>query len=105
MVNIYRLQYASKAEALKDLKSKKVINAKGQYINCTESVVECGIITLVYATETEDNECNHINGTEALVECNIINDGYHYNIMTTDTVIFDSEVFPKNAKYKFGGHE
>jgi hypothetical protein len=88
MPNIYKLKYENKEAALKDLKSKKVIDSNGKYINGTESVVDCGIITLVYATETE---------------AAIIADGYHYNIMTTDTIIFDSEVFPKNAKYKFGG--
>jgi hypothetical protein len=88
MPNIYKLRYDNKEAALKDLKIKKVIDSSGKYINGTESVVDCGIITLVYATETE---------------AAIIADGYHYNIMTTDTIIFDSEVFPKNAKYKFAG--
>ena len=88
MVNIYRLQYEDKEAALIDLKSKKVIDDKEKYINGTESVVDCGIITLVYATETE---------------AAIFSDGYHYNIMTKDDIVFNSEVFPKNAKYKFGG--
>jgi succinate dehydrogenase/fumarate reductase-like Fe-S protein len=96
MVNIYRLQYASKAEALKDLKSKKVINAKGQYINDTESVVDCGIITLAYAAFDEN---------EKEITPAVFADGYHYNIMTTDEIVFNSEVFPTNPKYKFGGHE
>ena len=90
MPKIYKLRYESKESALKDLKSKKVIDANEKYINGTEAVVECGILTLVYATETE---------------AAIFAEGYHYNIMTTDTIVFDSEVFPKNAKYKFGGHE
>jgi hypothetical protein len=90
MVNIYKLRYESKEAALKDLKSKKVIDANEQYINGTEAVVKCGIITLVKATETE---------------AAIVADGYHYDIMTTDEIVFESEVFPKNAKYKFGGEE
>jgi hypothetical protein len=88
MVNIYRLQYEDKEAALIDLKSKKVIDANKRYINGTESVVDCGIITLVYATE---------------IEAAVIANGYHYNIMTNDTIFFDSEVFPNNPKYKFGG--
>ena len=88
MPNVYKLRYANKEAALKDLMAKEVINIEGIYINGTESVVECAIITLVYATETE---------------AAIFAKGYHYNIMTTKTIIFDSEVFPKNAKYKFGG--
>jgi hypothetical protein len=88
MVNIYRLQYESKTDGLIDLVNKKVINEKGQEINGTESVVDCGIITLVYETETESA---------------IFADGYHYNIMTAEDIFFESEVFPKNAKYKFAG--
>jgi hypothetical protein len=88
MPNIYKLRYASKAEALKDLKSKKVIDVNGKYINGTEAVVECGIITLVYETETE---------------AAIIADGYHYDIMTSDEIVFDSEIFVNNPKFKFAG--
>ena len=96
MINIYKLRYANKAEALKDLKSKKVINTKGQYINGTEAVVECGIITLVYATCDEN---------EKEITPAIYADGYHYDIMTNDTIVFESEIFVNVPKYKFGGHE
>ncbi len=85
---IYKLRYTDKEDALKDIISKGVIDKEGGYINGTEAVVECGIITLVYETETE---------------AAIVADGYHYNIMTRDEIVFESEVFPKNAKYKFGG--
>jgi FMN-dependent NADH-azoreductase len=88
MIKIYKLRYDNKEAALQDLKSKKVIDAKEQYINGTEAVVNCGVLTLVKATETE---------------AAIFADGYHYDIMTSDDMVFDSEVFPKNAKYKFGG--
>jgi hypothetical protein len=90
MPNIYKLRYESKTDGLIDLVNKRVIDINGKYINGTESVVQCGIITLVYATETE---------------AAIIADGYHYDIMTSDEIVFESEVLPKNAKYKFGGHE
>jgi hypothetical protein len=93
---IYKLRYLSKEEALKDLKLKEVIDKEGNYINGTEAVVQCGIIKLVYATCDEN---------EKEITPAIYAEGYHYNIMTTDTIIFDSEVFPNNPKYKFGGHE
>ena len=85
---IYKLRYPSKEEALKDLIKKGVIDNEGNYINGTEAVVECGIITLVYATETEEA---------------IFADGYHYDIMTNDTILFDSEIFVNNPKFKFAG--
>ena len=91
---IYKLRYTDKEAALKDLISKGVIDAKEKYINGTECVVECGIITLVYAT---------LDNQENILTPAIFADGYHYNIMTSDDMSFESEVFPKNAKYKFGG--
>ena len=96
MINIYKLRYNSKADALKDLKAKKVIDTNEQYINGTESVVECGIITLVYVACDEN---------EKEITPAVYAEGYHYNIMTNDTIVFDSEIFPKNSRYKFGGHE
>ena len=88
MINIYRLQYENKEAALKDLVEKEVIDKNGKYVKGTEAVVDCGILTIVYATENE---------------AAVIADGYHYNIMTSDTIVFYSEVFPNNPKYKFGG--
>ena len=91
---IYKLRYASKEDALKDLKSKKVIDYKGNYINGTEAVVECGIITLVYPTYDE----KEIELTPA-----VFADGYHYDIMTNDIIVFDSEIFVKEPRFKFAG--
>tara|TARA_R110000782_G_scaffold263763_1_gene356587 strand:- start:22 stop:288 length:267 start_codon:yes stop_codon:yes gene_type:complete len=87
-MNIYKLRYESKEEALKDLMEKEVIDNDGNYINGTQAVVECGIITLVYATETE---------------AAIFAEGYHYDIMTSDNIAFDSEIFVNNPKFKFAG--
>jgi hypothetical protein len=91
---IYKLRYVDKESALKDLKSKKVINYKGQYINGTEAVVDCGIITLVYPTYDE----NEIELTPAVVA-----EGYHYDVMSNDVIIFESEIFVNNPKFKFAG--
>jgi hypothetical protein len=46
MVNIYRLQYIDKQEALIDLINKRVIDINDININGTQAVGECGIITL-----------------------------------------------------------
>ena len=91
---IYKLRYASKEDALKDLKSNKVIDYKGNYINGTEAVVDCGIITLVYATYDK----NEIELTPA-----IFAEGYHYDIMTNDIIVFESEIFVKEPRFKFAG--
>ena len=86
MINVYKLKYDSKEAALIDLKLKEVINNEGNYINGTEAVVECGVITITHATETEEA---------------VFADGYHYDIMTNDTITFENEIFVKNPKYKF----
>ena len=91
---IYKLRYTNKEDALKDLKSKKVIDYKGNYINGTEAVVECGIITLVYPTYDEK---------ETELTPAIYVDGYHYDIMTNDIIVFDSEIFVKEPRFKFAG--
>jgi hypothetical protein len=85
----YKLKYTNKEEALQDLKSKGVIDDKSNYINGTESVVECGIITLVYATETEEA---------------IYKEGYHYDILTNDIIVFESGIIVNNPKFTFAGH-
>ena len=87
-MKIYKLRYQNKEYALKDLQIKGIIDKEGNYINGTAAVVECGIITLVYATETEEA---------------IYSDGYHYDIMTSDTIVFESEIFVNNPKFKFAG--
>ena len=92
MIKIYKLRYANKAEALKDLKSKCVIDNEGNCINGTEAVVECGIIILVYATYDEN---------EKQITPAVYSEGYHYDIMTNDTIFFESEIFVNVPKFKF----
>ena len=91
---IYKLRYASKEAALKDLIEKKVIDKEGNYINGTDAVVECGIIKLVETTYDDE-------GIELIPA--IYADGYHYDVMTTDKVVFESEIFVKNPKFEFSG--
>ena len=90
---IYKLRYENKEDALKDLIAKEVIDSEGNYINGTEAVVECGIITITQATYEDEREL-----TPA-----IFADGYHYDIMTNDTIVFESEIFVKDPKFTFAG--
>ena len=93
---IYKLKYIDKETALKDLKSKVVIDNEGNYINGTEAVVDCGIIKLVETTYDDE-------GNELIPA--IYANGYHYDVMTNDVVVFDSEIFVKNPKFQFAGYE
>ena len=90
---IYKLRYVSKEDALKDLKIKGVIDKEGNYINGTQAVVECGLIVLTAATYKG----------EAELTPTIFADGYHYDIMTNDTIVFESEIFVKEPKFTFAG--
>ena len=91
---IYKLRYQNKTDGLIDLFNKRVIDINGSYINGTEAVVDCGIITLVYPTYDE----NEIELTPA-----VFAEGYHYDVMSNDVIIFDSEIFVNNPKFKFAG--
>lgn len=92
---IYKLRYTDKELALIDLKLKEVIDDDCNYIKGTEAVVECGIITLIFPTYDEiGNEL-----TPA-----VFADGYHYDVMSNDTIVFENEIIVNNPRYKFAGH-
>jgi hypothetical protein len=91
-MNIYKLSYTDKDQAVADLV------AKGIYI------------------ETEDG-LTYGDGVAAIVEIGLIllevvedepvyADGYHYDVMSTETYDFGSNlVDPKNPKHAFAGHD
>jgi len=91
---IYKLRYNDKEAALIDLKLKGVIDYDYNYINGTEAVVECGIITLVYPAY--DDKGNELKSA-------VFAEGYHYDVMSNDTIVFENRIYPKNARYKFSG--
>jgi hypothetical protein len=91
-MNIYKLNYTDKETAIADLISKGVINEEQSYIKGTQAVVECGIITLKDGTYDEQ-------GIE--VAAPIFADGYHYDIMTSDEISFENEIFVNNPKFTF----
>jgi hypothetical protein len=98
-MNIYKLRYENKELAIADLIAKGVIEIvedEQRYINGTQAVVECGIITLVYATY--DEEANKLTPA-------IYAEGYHYDVMTSDKIVFDSEIFVNSPKFQFAGYE
>ena len=97
-MNIYKLNYTDKESAIADLIAKKVIEVteEGQnYINGTQAVVECGIIVLTQGTYDEQ-------GVETTAP--IFAEGYHYDVMTSDDIVFESEIFVNNPKFVFAQH-
>jgi hypothetical protein len=102
-MNIYKLNYTDKETAIADLL------AKGVYIEQTfndvtslvygqgiQAIVEIGKIVL--ENGTYDSDFNVI--TEPVYA-----DGYAYDIMSDNVIVFESEIFPNNPRHSFAGCE
>ena len=96
---IYKLNYTDKETAIADL------IAKGVYIETEEglsygqgiqAIVEIGKV--IQTQGTYDDEGNVI--TEP-----IYYNGYAYDVMSEQDIVFESEIFPKNSKHGFAGYE
>jgi hypothetical protein len=86
-MNIYKLTYQNKEQAIADLESKGILTENG-YGNGVQAVVEIGLIVL---DVVEDEP--------------IYADGYHYDVMSTETYDFGANlVEPKNPKHAFAGY-
>ena len=91
-MNIYKLSYTDKDQAVADLVAKGILieTEDGQaYGDGVQAVVEIGLIVL-----------------EIVDDQPIYADGYHYDVMSTETYDFGANlVVPKNPKHAFAGHE
>jgi hypothetical protein len=82
-MNISKLTYKNKEQAIADLESKGILTADGYGIG-VQAVVEIGVIAL-------DENTNA--------------DGYHYDVMSVESYDFGSNlVTPKNPKHAFAGY-
>jgi hypothetical protein len=94
-MNIYKLTYQNKEQAVADLESKGILTENG-YGNGVQAVVEIGEILLIPPTYDEEG-----NETSFPVYA----EGYHYDVMSTETYDFGANlVVPKNPKHAFAGH-
>jgi len=93
-MNIYKLQYTDKETAIADLIAKGVIDDEQGYTNATQAVVEIGLIALTDATY--DEQGNEVTPA-------VYADGYHYDVMTSDEIVFESEITVTNPKHSFAG--
>jgi len=92
-MNIYKLVYTDKETAIADLIDKGVIDEQG-YTNATQAVVDIGKI--VQTDATYDEQGNEITPA-------IYADGYHYDVMTSDEIVFESEIQVTSPKHSFAG--
>lgn len=92
---IYKLKYTDKETAIADLIAKNVIDVEGNYQQGIHAVVEIGEITIQNAEY--DDEGNTI--TEP-----IFADGYHYDVMSEQEIVFENEIQVNNPKHTFAGY-
>jgi len=84
---IYKLTYQNKEQAIADFESKGILT-ENEYGNGVQAVVEIGLILL-----------------DVVDEQPIYAEGYHYDVMSTETYDFGSNlVVPKNPKHAFAGY-
>jgi len=99
-MNIYKLQYDTKAQGDADLLAKgtyEVIEGEQVYRNGTQAIVYLGKIVEVPATYDKD-------GKELTPP--IYYDGVFYDLMTTEEFDFGiHELFPVNCVHSFLGYE
>ena len=97
-MNIYKLQYDTKAVGDADLLAKgtyEVIEGNQVYINGTQAIVYIGKIVEIPATYDKD-------GKELTPP--VYYDGVFYDLMTTEEYDFGTnEVFPIDCKHSFLG--
>jgi hypothetical protein len=98
-MNVYKLQYRDKENAIADL------IAKGVYIETEEdlsygkgihAIVEIGLIVL--ENGVYDEEGNEITAP-------VYADGHHYDVMSENEIVFDNAIEVKNPKHTFSGYE
>jgi hypothetical protein len=101
-MEIYKLNYTDKETAIADLL------AKGVYVETTfnnvtslsygqgvQAVVEIGKIVEVPGTYDEDFN---------VITEPIYYDGYAYDVMCEQEIVFESEIFPVDCKHSFAGY-
>jgi len=94
-MNIYKLTYQNKDQAVADLEAKQILTENG-YGNGVQAVVEIGLI--IIEPPTFDDEGNQLTPP-------VYADGYHYDVMSSELYDFGANlVEPKNPKHAFAGH-
>lgn len=98
MIRIYKLKYTDKETAIADLIAKGVyqeIDGKLSYGNGIHAIVEIGLVVLTDGTY--DEQGNEITPT-------VYADGYHYDIMCENEILFENEIQVNNPRHTFAGY-
>ena len=103
-MNIYKLNYTDKETAIKDFIKKgvfvevenidkEIVLSYGKGI---QAVVEIGKIVLENGTYDADFK---------EITAPVYADGYAFDVMSDNAIVFESEIFPNNPKHSFAGCE
>ena len=95
-MKIYKLNYTDKETAIADLIAKAVYVQTEEeltYGQGIHAIVEIGKV--VNAQGTYDENGNIITDPTYY-------DGYAYDVMSEQDIVFESEIFPKHPKHSFG---
>jgi hypothetical protein len=98
-MKIYKLKYTDKQEAIADLINKSVYieTEEGlEYGTGIQAIVEIGLIMLTEPTFDVDGNLL----TEAVYA-----DGYHYDVMSEQEIVFENEITVNNPKHMFAGYD
>ncbi len=103
-MNIAKLQYKDKETALNDLIAKGVYKEVENldkeitlaYGDGIQAVVEIGLIVLENGTYNENFE---------EITAPVYADGYHFDVMSENKIVFDNAIEVKNPKHTFAGYE
>ena len=98
MIKIYKLKYSDKETAMADLLAKKVYIETEEglsYGSGIQAVVEIGKIVLEDGNYNEDGE---------ELTAPVFAEGYHYDIMSEQEIVFKNEIVVNNPKHTFAGY-
>ena len=97
-MKIYKLKYTDRETAIADLINKSVYIETDEgleYGTGIQAIVEIGLIMLTEPTFDVDGNLL----TEAVYA-----DGYHYDVMSEQEIVFENEIEVNNPKHMFAGH-
>ena len=95
-MKIYKLNYTDKETAIADLLAKAVYIQTDEgliYGQGIHAIVEIGKVVNIQGTYDENGNVP----TEPTYY-----DGYAYDVMSEQDIVFESEIFPKHPKHSFG---
>ena len=96
-IEIYKLKYTDKSEAISDLIAKNVIDEECKNLEGTHAVVDIGLIQIEQGVYDDE-------GVELTAP--LFAEGYHFDVMSENIIDFgDKRIEVNNPKHTFAGHE